>query len=251
LVFCLAADDLARGFGRLIRRAFAAGRLRSCGRFARLRVGLVELAFVAALAYQWDNQGLRNSSDVLFVPLRGHWDTTLVGIDLFFATYAPALVMAEIARRHKPLFRYLLLLLLLAALGASAAFTAHRSARWHRDYIAYYDSMLGKGLFRKLAESSSPGDTFCVMDERYYPFFGSARQFRIIQPPPTQSAARWQNSPARQKCNLIIIRPNINYKLTNVRYYITHNDRVHPIYTHTLLNHLVYSADDMGSRQGE
>jgi hypothetical protein len=252
LVFCLAAEDLARGLGRVIGRVFApALSHRVRGRLTRAPAGLVRLAFAAALAYQWGNQDLRNSSDALGIPLRGLWDTALLGANLFLVTYIFAMVMAEIARRHKPLFRYLSLLLLIGALGTGAALTAHRSARWHRDYVAYYDSILGKGVFRKLAEDSSPGDTLCVMDERYYPFFGSARQFRVVQPPATGSAARWQNSPVRQRCDLVIIGPNVKYKWTQARNVVVHNARKHSIYTYTSPSYLVYSTGNISSRLAE
>jgi hypothetical protein len=54
--------------------------------------------------------------------------------------------------------------------------------RWHTGFAANYDRMLARGLFRHLNETTPRGTMICVLDLRAYPFFGSARQFRVCQP---------------------------------------------------------------------
>ncbi|MDY3557326.1 hypothetical protein R5W24_006514 [Gemmata sp. JC717] len=56
------------------------------------------------------------------------------------------------------------------------------AAPWHAGFNGYYDRMLAGGLFRQLGDELPPGSCVCVLDLRPYPFFGSARQFKVCQP---------------------------------------------------------------------
>lgn len=58
------------------------------------------------------------------------------------------------------------------------------SDRWHQGYARVYDRVFGDGLFEDLAAHAPRGTVICVLDLRPYPFFGSARQFQVCQPPP-------------------------------------------------------------------
>lgn len=244
LVFCLAVEDLARGIGRLTRRTLAAlVPYRVLRRLTRFPVVLVRLAFAVALAYQWDNQDLHNSSDVLAISLRGLWDTVLLGSTIVLNTGILVLAIIEVAGRCRLFTRCLSVLLLVAALGFSAVCTAYVSNRWHRDFISYYDSILGKGVFQKLAEINREGGTVCVMDERYYPYFGSARQYRIVQPPPTQSAAKQHNGLAWDECRITVVGPIAKFKWTQTRAYIAnHIEKYQLVIVQALPDYFVYIA---------
>ena len=249
LLFSLAANDLARELGRVVRWAFAAiVPLGIPGRFIRVRVGCVELAFATALAYQWDNQNIHTSSDIFCVNLTGIWDTMIISTVVLFGAIIFALLLAELMRRRR-LSRGLFVFLLAGVLVSSAGFAACQSNRWHRDYVPYYDSHLGQGVFRTLTTNSRPGDTICVMDERYYPFFGSARQFHIVQPPTTQSADDWYTSHAHSKCNLLVVRPGIKFKWARIQKYI---DNRNDLFRSTLnsQNHRLYVVEALDQSSG-
>jgi hypothetical protein len=69
-----------------------------------------------------------------------------------------------------------------ALVGGGAAGAGWLSDRWHRDFVAFYDRQLGAGTFGRLAGRDPERTSLCVLTYRYYPFFGSARQFRVSRP---------------------------------------------------------------------
>jgi hypothetical protein len=68
-------------------------------------------------------------------------------------------------------------LLLGSAVGADCL-----SRRWHTGFAAHYDRLFGESMFTQLAEKDPAGTRLCVLGYRYYPFFGSRRQFRVSRP---------------------------------------------------------------------
>lgn len=82
-----------------------------------------------------------------------------------------------------PQRRVLLTVILGWALASGASWAVDSLAqRWHSGFGSNYDRMLAGGLFRYQAETQPVGSCVCVLDLRSYPFFGSARQFRVCQP---------------------------------------------------------------------
>lgn len=76
----------------------------------------------------------------------------------------------------------------MAAVGLAAAFalattsSAWLSARWHGGYATNYDRQFFTHVFTGLQGATSPPRAIAVADYRYYPFFGSRRQFRAHRP---------------------------------------------------------------------
>jgi hypothetical protein len=85
------------------------------------------------------------------------------------------------------------------------------SARWHRGFAVYYDKMLGRGLFRHMAEAVPPGTAVCVQDLRGYPFFGSARQFRVCQPPVLRTYRQWEDYLRANGVRLLVARYDVSH----------------------------------------
>jgi hypothetical protein len=55
--------------------------------------------------------------------------------------------------------------------------------RWHRDFAAHYDHRWQTTLFTDhFNDINPPFEIVCVLTPRVYPFFGSARQYRLCQP---------------------------------------------------------------------
>jgi len=84
------------------------------------------------------------------------------------------------------------------------------SERWHRMYVPFYDRMLAGGLFGHLAQSQPPGTTICVLDLRSYPFFGSARQFRVCQPERVHSPEEFMDYLRSREVVMIAARFDLN-----------------------------------------
>jgi len=79
--------------------------------------------------------------------------------------------------------RYLAYVVVLCAL-ASAVWGCHWLAeRWHRDYARHYDdSYFRVPVLSAIAPLDPKRECICVCDDRYYPFFGSRRQFDVCRP---------------------------------------------------------------------
>lgn len=114
-------------------------------------------------------------------------DSLLIGVNVLLVVGLLRLVMMAY-RRPKWVS---LMLVCLMAIGFSVG-TGQLSERWHRGYAPFYDRMLGGGFFDHMARTESAGTAVCVFDMRAYPFFGSARQFRVCQPGGMPSYEWWQ-----------------------------------------------------------
>jgi hypothetical protein len=54
--------------------------------------------------------------------------------------------------------------------------------RWHANFAAHYDVTLNDKLYVRLSQMDPSETKICVLGYRYYPFFGSRRQFRVSRP---------------------------------------------------------------------
>jgi hypothetical protein len=69
------------------------------------------------------------------------------------------------------------------AVAAGAVVIPLLGGRWHHDFADHYDRLMATRIFtRHFNGPADPGRTVCVLAERVYPFFGSARQHRLCQP---------------------------------------------------------------------
>ena len=68
----------------------------------------------------------------------------------------------------------------LATIGMMAA-VAGLSNTWHNGLAAHFQSYTGSTVFRQFSIDDDPC-TILVLDQRAYPWFGSARQNHVIQP---------------------------------------------------------------------
>lgn len=165
-------------------RAVAARVVPTCGggHFASGTGVLFSSVFVIGIAFQLT----QNPLSVPVEPI----DALLAGVTVGSATVALRFA-APAARRRLPT----VVLAGAALLAAGSGISAHAlSTRWHVGYARAYDFAQGDGLFEYMTHQLRAGQTVCVLDPRPYPFFGSARQFRICQPPhahPTDSCGRY------------------------------------------------------------
>jgi hypothetical protein len=68
--------------------------------------------------------------------------------------------------------------LVIATLG-----TQLLSERWHGGFAQFYDRTFGGRVFRWMESQNAASIRCCVLGGRYYPFFGSRRQFAVFRSP--------------------------------------------------------------------
>jgi hypothetical protein len=67
------------------------------------------------------------------------------------------------------------------------------SRGWHTGYRAFYGNLFNTPIIQEPETAMPVGGQVCVLDYRSFPFFGSARQYRVCQPPRIPSPA-WASS---------------------------------------------------------
>lgn len=77
--------------------------------------------------------------------------------------------------------------------------------QWHKDYASNYDRYSGGSLFSELEESDPVTTRICACEYRYYPFFGSKRQFHICRPIWAPSYAWFCDYIHEHDVNLVIV----------------------------------------------
>lgn len=106
-------------------------------------------------------------------------ETALATLDLFLIGVVIRLVSWESGLRFRRLSPYLIALCAFAAL----AWGNHALAtRWHRNFAAFYDSYYYTDAFTSVSSLDPNSERICVCDYRYYPFFGSHRQYNVCRP---------------------------------------------------------------------
>ncbi len=82
-----------------------------------------------------------------------------------------------------PLFRLGIGMILLIAASAGLAWGGDALAeKWHADFSRHYNNMFSTRIFTDLTQRDPSTTRLCAMDYRYYPFFGSRRQYRLCRP---------------------------------------------------------------------
>ncbi|VTR92479.1 Uncharacterized protein OS=Oscillatoria nigro-viridis PCC 7112 GN=Osc7112_2999 PE=4 SV=1 [Gemmata massiliana] len=97
-----------------------------------------------------------------------------------------------------------LLAISVLVLGCSAT-VEWLSERWHHEYARFYEPRLRIEVLQRWARTEPPGTVVCVLDLRVYPFFGSARQFRVCQTHGTPDDFRWRQYLRERNVRLVVI----------------------------------------------
>jgi hypothetical protein len=163
-------QDLALGLQHIIKVVSSARgpnrRLQGIGSgLARLMATAPTIILAGAVIYQLV-ECFRRATDKV--------DTLLVAASLLLA----GLLIVSCLKTWpvtRPLFGGLLAVAIVAGI-------VWLGQRWHAGFVGHYDRMFGGYPYSRLSEMN-PGDTrVCVLGFRYYPFFGSRRQFRVSRP---------------------------------------------------------------------
>lgn len=87
-----------------------------------------------------------------------------------------------------------------------ACLTGWLANRWHEGFTTHFNGYLGSDLLLQELETLRPTVTrVCVCDYRYYPFFGSRRQFRLCRPLWVRSQKSFEGYLLKQEADLLVI----------------------------------------------
>ncbi len=167
--------------GWTVRRWPAAGKPSPSGRGAAIflvRCGPLLPAALFAGLIGWQMVRVLQGSFVLWNcrPL----DVALLTLDILLV----GLLVPIPTRSEMPpvLRRAAAAIALIAAVASLAWGTEALSRKWHADFTHHYDSLFRTRIFADLARCDPSTTRLCAMDYRYYPFFGSRRQYSLCRP---------------------------------------------------------------------
>ncbi|HUT91539.1 MAG TPA: hypothetical protein VMY37_18720 [Thermoguttaceae bacterium] len=80
------------------------------------------------------------------------------------------------------------------------------AGRWHDGFARHFDSHFNVDLFTSLARLDPGSERLCVCDYRYYPFFGSRRQFEVCRPLWLPDDSYFLQYTRRQEVTLLVTR---------------------------------------------
>jgi hypothetical protein len=72
--------------------------------------------------------------------------------------------------------------LLVVILACGLVSTHYRAQYWHSHFVDFYEKQFHVSTFSRLRKMARVGTIICVCDYRYYPFLGSAREYRVVRP---------------------------------------------------------------------
>ena len=82
------------------------------------------------------------------------------------------------------------------------------AARWHREFAQHYDNYFHAKVFTTVADMDPEVIQICVCDNRYYPFFGSRRQFHVCRPLWVPTRPRFVEYLEQHQATLVAARHN-------------------------------------------
>jgi hypothetical protein len=169
VAMAVCAQDFGRGVGAL------AGRMSGRGPWPARAAAVLAAAPAVALTagavwQQWRMIAWRLPGDKV--------DSALVAVNLLLAG-GVALACWHAWPRLRPVLACAAALALCAGAGLAADWLGRR---WHAGFADHFDRQFGGAMFSRLADREPEKTHVCVIGYRYYPFFGSGRQFRASRP---------------------------------------------------------------------
>jgi hypothetical protein len=158
---------VAHGLGNLSEEVAAR---RGWGPLGTIIAAVLWTAFAAATAYQ------------IFLRLRAtpeFVDSLLIAVNIVMLLACVYMVWPA-----RVLGQRLMLAAIAAALLAGTAWgTSQLADRWHAGFASFYDRHFSVTTFAQLSTRDPETTRIGVFDYRYYPYFGSRRQFVVARPP--------------------------------------------------------------------
>lgn len=186
----------------------AARRMVGVLRFAVCRVSpyLIIGSWTAGVAYQLTQLVSHSREDVTL-------DHALLAANVFMAGTLLLFLGTSSVRWE----RYIACAVGVCAVGLAVWGCHSLAGRWHRDFVQHYDDRcFGVPVFSALAQLDPSRERICVCDERYYPFFGSHRQFNVSRPLWLPDFQRLRDYLLSRRATLLIAR---NHDSTQLRRY--------------------------------
>ncbi|MFV0443217.1 MAG: hypothetical protein ACK5Q5_06575, partial [Planctomycetaceae bacterium] len=112
----------------------------------------------------------------------GEWLVLLIAFDAALLLFGIRRLSITFGRGHTTFRRVLKTGCLTLGMGGAIAITQWLSEGWHGGFARHYDLRFGTRMFSRLEAMERLRPSVAALPFRYYPFFGSRRQFRVHRP---------------------------------------------------------------------
>ena len=161
---------------------------------------LAQIALASLVSWQAIRRCCAVWDETEFSPV----DTLFLACNLMFGAAMIALLRhfagAPRERRCQALF----------AAGMIVAFAGGAltlSHRWHDRFERHYDQLFGTTIFGMFHQSYPDGVRICALDNRIYPFFGSARQMHVCRPRFVDSLDSLERYLVSRRTAILVVQP--------------------------------------------
>jgi hypothetical protein len=144
------------------------------GRVGSWTGGLVAMLFTATACWSFSRAAIRMFD--------GEWLVLLLAFDAALLLLGIRQLWTVVGRLPRTFQRLRTAGCLALGLGGMLAGTHWRSQEWHAGFARHYDLRFGTHAFSRLEAMAPPLPSVAALPFRYYPFFGSRRQFRVHRP---------------------------------------------------------------------
>ena len=122
------------------------------------------------------------------------------------------LALIVISTTWRRLRKVLLIGSLLAIIPASSFVCSCLADHWHQSFASHYDDQFGGEVFTMLEKQHPVTGKICVLHDRYYQFFGSRRQFRVVQPLHVSSPINVRELLQNERISFVVAVPRLYSK---------------------------------------
>jgi hypothetical protein len=144
------------------------------GRAGNCAGGLLPLLFGATAMWSLSRAAIRM--------FEGEWLVLLIAFDAALLLFGICQLWIMVGRLPRTFTRLRTGGCLVLGLGGMMAGTQWLSQGWHAGFARHYDLRFGTHAFSRLEALEPPLPSIAALPFRYYPFFGSRRQFRVHRP---------------------------------------------------------------------
>jgi hypothetical protein len=155
----------------------------------------------------WGVYGLFSACVVCQAAVHGREDVALDHLLLAADIFIAGVLLALLTTSSSPFDRRVLHAVALCAVAAGVLGCHRLSVRWHRHFVQHYDtSYFHVPVLAQLSSLDASRERICICDDRYYPFFGSRRQFDVCRPLWVPDRARLRNYLRDHRITLLVAR---------------------------------------------
>jgi hypothetical protein len=174
--------------------------------------------------FLWPLRGLCSAVVLFQLTLHSVGDLKLSTLLVAWVVVLGGVIVLLFARPASDRERAVAGLLILWCMTATAWSVEAIADRWHRDFVDHFEAVFACDVFSSYSQLDLQNERICVLDHRYYPFFGSNRQLHVCRPLWIPDYPHFLNYLRCEQITLLVVRnkdPNVQRRYAEVKKWTT------------------------------